>query len=49
MNAEKTRDIKWTEVIPSQYRRTKQVSIHPGKRQVEIENHYEVLKPTGAN
>lgn len=44
MNAEKTRDIKWTEVITSHYRRTKQVSIHPGKRQVETENHYEVLE-----
>jgi len=42
MNAEKTTENKWTEVIPSQHRRTKQVNIDPGKRQVETENRYEV-------
>jgi hypothetical protein len=38
MNAEKTTENKRTEVIPSQYRRTKKVNKDPGKRQIEIEN-----------
>jgi hypothetical protein len=44
LNAEKTKENKWIEVIPSHYRRTKQVKIYPSIRQVEIENHYKVLE-----
>ena len=38
-----TKENKWIEVIPSCYRRTKQVKIDPSKRQVETENRYKVL------
>jgi hypothetical protein len=44
LNAEKTKENKWIEVIPSRYRRTKQVKIDPSKRYVEIENRYKVLE-----
>jgi hypothetical protein len=44
LNAGKTTENEWIEVIPSRYRRTKQVKIDPGKRQVYIENHYEALE-----
>jgi hypothetical protein len=44
LNAEKTKENKWIEVISSHHRRTKQEKIDPGKRQIEIENRYKVLK-----
>jgi hypothetical protein len=42
LSAEKIKENKWIEVIPSRNRRTKQVKIDPGKQQVEIENRYKV-------
>ena len=39
-----TTENEWIEVIPSRYRRTKQVKIDTGKRQVNIENRHEVLE-----
>ena len=44
LNAGKTTENEWIEVVPSRYRRTKQVIIDPGKRQVDIENRYKVLE-----
>jgi hypothetical protein len=44
LNAEKTKENKLIEVIPSRYRKTKQVKTDPTKRQVEIENRYMVLE-----
>jgi hypothetical protein len=42
LSAEKIKENKWIEVIPSRNRRTKQVRVDPGKQQVEIENRYKV-------
>jgi hypothetical protein len=44
LNAEKTKENKWIEVISSHHRRTKQEKIYPSKRQIEIENRYKVLE-----
>ena len=44
LNAGKTTENEWTEVVPRRYSRTKQVIIDTGKRQVNIENRYEVLE-----
>jgi hypothetical protein len=43
LNAEKTKENKWNEVIPK-YRKTKRVKSDRSKRQVEIENRYNVLE-----
>ena len=43
LKAGKTTENEWIEVNPSQYRRTKQVKIDLSKRQLNIENQYEVL------
>jgi hypothetical protein len=40
----KTKENKLLEVSPSQHRRTKQVKLYSGRRQVETENHYKVLE-----
>jgi hypothetical protein len=42
LNAEKTKENKWNEVIPNRYRKTKQVKADPSKRKVELENRYKV-------
>ena len=46
MNANKAKEDKWIEVIPSHRRRTKQLATikELGRRQVETENCYHVLQ-----